>query len=238
MSPFRLIVIAFLLWTCICILLGCAATNWLEAGRVGMYTYTSVGSDWHQTKPRRVISIWVDKNFGSADLLAIDDAVGHWNYVLNGYIVLKIVDLQFDMEPSKIKEALSSDGWIFLKIDSKKADFIPKSNIDGNYVIGFCDMLSGHYMYLVRDRLLNGDITGVTMHEIGHLLGVDHVGDRLMNATFSQLGGQCIDYETVMSMASHNGIPADRLNYCVVPGDVMRRPPSSVGEIRAVIHQE
>jgi len=40
-----------------------------------------------------------------------------------------------------------------------------------------------------------------------------------------------------MSMASHNGIPADRLNYCVVPGDVMRRPPSSVGEIRAVIHQ-
>ena len=70
-------------------------------------------------------------------------------------------------------------------------------------------------MYLVRDRLSNDMVFGVTLHEIGHLLGSPHVGKRLMYPHFTRARNQCIDFDSMWAVASYWGLPTDRLNYCV-----------------------
>lgn len=178
--------------------------NWL-----GHYTYTN--KPYHATI--RTIPIWVDKNFGNLDQLSIDDAIHQWNYALNGYIKLIVVDTHFDMEINKIEERNRTNGWFFLKIDSKNT-MIPSTE-EGYKTIGFCDRIGGKFMYIVRDRLSNEEVFGVVLHEAGHLGGVDHVGEDLMYKHYSLAGYQCIDYETIKAVSLYQGLPVNELNYCV-----------------------
>lgn len=177
----------------------------------GQYVYTHKPLNMEVI---RVVPIWIDKNFGEADRLAIDDAIRAWNFAMNGYVQLKIVDMDFDMEPSKIVDQVNQNGWLFMKLKSD-SKLIPEQKEKGYWTIGFTEKLGGHHLYLVRDRLANEDVFGVTMHEIGHLMGSDHVGDRLMRPHFNRTASQCIDYDTIKAVASYNNLPLDRLNYCM-----------------------
>jgi hypothetical protein len=198
--------------------LGCAAISSTLGPREGRYTYT------HKVPrlepPIRLIPIWIDKNFGEFDQIALDDAVNAWNYALNGFIVLKIVDTHFDMEVPKIVEQVKANGWLFLKIDSNNS-LVPV--LTNSYrAIGFCEQVGGHHLYLVRDRMFNQDVFGVTMHEIGHLLGARHLGDRLMFPHFSRARFQCVDLTTLRQVARYNQLPADQLNFCVDADGLMK----------------
>jgi hypothetical protein len=162
----------------------------------------------------REIPIWIDKNFGEADKVEIDKAVDSWNYAMNGYVKLKVVDTQFDMEIDKIVTQVNAGGWLFLKIDSK-SKLVPAQSEKGFWTIGFCEQIGGHHMYLVRDRLTNDDVYGVTLHEIGHLMGSGHTGQRLMYPHYSRARFQCIDYDTMVKVSSFFDLELDNLNYCV-----------------------
>lgn len=206
---FKMLIV--LLVVLIGLLVGCAGVLVGKDAGLGRYRYTQ--QELNQGQPVKVIPIWIDKNFGEADKLAIDDAITAWNYSLNGYIRLKVVDTAFDMEVPKIVEQVKSDGWLFMKIKSDNP-MVPK-NDKGYWTIGFCERIGGNHLYLVRDRLGNDDIFGVTLHEIGHLMGSGHVGEKLMFPHYTRARFQCIDYETMKTVASYRHLPADRLNYCV-----------------------
>jgi len=197
------------------LVIGCSLLMTSEP-QLGMYSYTHKR---HYHGPAvRVIPIWVDKNFGSADHLQIDAAVGQWNYALNGYVVLRVVDNQFDMEVEKIQESQRRNGWLFMKIDANNP-MVPVQKVGVGVTLGFANKVGGNHMYLVRDRLDNDAVFGVTMHEIGHLLGAEHVGNRLMFKHFSRARFQCVDRASLEAVAHYQGISADDLNYCVDKGN-------------------
>lgn len=179
--------------------------------KLGVYQYT------HKEKyigaPVRSIPIWIDKNFGAADKVEIDKAIDAWNFAMNGYVVLKVVDTQFDMEVPKIVEQVNKGGWLFLKTDST-SKMVPSQNEKGYWTIGFVEQVGGHHLYLVRDRISNEDVFGITMHEIGHLMGSPHTGNRLMYPHYSRARFQCVDYATQVKVASYFDVPLSGLNYC------------------------
>jgi hypothetical protein len=214
----------FLLSCLLC--LGLGACSFINQPIMGAYQY-SHHPDLMAVVPIRVIPIWIDKSFGEADLLALSDAISQWNYALNGYVILNVVDTQFDMEPMKIAEQVRRNGWLFMRINSSDpgVTYIPKNVGSGYYCIGFAERIGGNHLYLVRDRLSNDEVQGVTMHEIGHLLGSPHVGDRLMRPHFSRVTAQCIDGMTMQKVAEWQGIPFDKLNYCMdVNPDSKKKP--------------
>jgi hypothetical protein len=192
--------------------IGCAS-SWkiITEPKLGVYSYSHKAR--YTGTPVREIPIWIDKNFGEADKVEIDKAIDAWNFAMNGYVILKVVDTHFDMEVSKIVEQVNKGGWLFMKVDSTNK-MIPPQDEKGYWTIGFTEQLGGHHMYLVRDRIGNDDVFGITMHEIGHLMGSPHVGQRLMYPHYTRARFQCIDYATQVKVAKFFDIPLEGLNYC------------------------
>jgi hypothetical protein len=173
---------------------------------LGQFQYTHKN---HYSGQARDIPIWVDDQFGEEDKLAIDDAVRKLNYALNGYIYLHIVDAHFNMEINKIQEQEKLNGWLFLKIKGDGPITAPTTTC-----FAFDNKIGGNRLYLIRDRLPNDKVFGVTLHEIGHLLGSDHNNSGLMYKYYSKIGFQCIDFDTMKNVSSYQGLFVDNLNYC------------------------
>lgn len=209
MKFFGVLLVVFLAMFVAGAIVGCAT---LSQPRMGRYYYTQRALN--QSQPVRVIPIWIDKDFGEADKVAIDDAVQAWNYAMNGYVRLKVVDTAFDMEVDKIVSQVKQNGWLFMKIKSDNK-MIPDQKEKGFWTIGFVERIGGNHMYLVRDRLANEDVFGVTLHEIGHLMGSGHTGERLMYPHYTRARFQCIDYVTIKTVAGYFNLPLENLNYCM-----------------------
>lgn len=156
------------------------------------------------------IPVYIDKTFGNQDRLLIDDAINSWNYALNGYIKLEVQTPYFDMDPNIIH-----GGIVISKVNSSNS-FVPLSPDEG-IVLGWTDHVSGHYIYLIEDRLQESDyiFRETVRHELGHSLGSGHIKDHpsLMNPSISPYA-QCIDYYSMQQVATHYGIEISRLNYC------------------------
>src|SRR5258706_6828041 len=97
-----------LLLTVIIVLI-CSCSITFNKPRIGYYHYTR--NVYHEGYAKE-IPIWIDRNFSQGEMIAIDDAISNWNYVLNGYIKLDVVDTHFDMETWKIQSQESSGGWL------------------------------------------------------------------------------------------------------------------------------
>lgn len=184
--------------------LNCIAVN---RHYLGQFRY--IHRDYTVSNSVRNIPIWIEKSFGDSDRIAIDNAIKSWNYVLNGYIVLYVVDTDFDMEVSKIQEQQRKNGWLFMKIFSTNK-FIPAYD-----TMAFCDKIGGNHLYVIRDRINNEDIYEIILHEISHLLGGIHNGEGLMHRYFNRIEFQCIDYDTAKQIANYNNISIDDMNYCI-----------------------
>lgn len=188
---------------------GCIDIN---AGHIGIFKYTERVSE--AKTPKRTIPIWIDKNFGNADQVEIQKAIDKWNYALNGYIVLKVVNNKFGMEISEIEEQKREKGWLFLRVDSNNPIVpIVKNN---RRTLGWANEIGGDHLYIVRDLIGNEDVYGITSHEIGHLLGSAHTDGFLMNETYSKLSAQCIDVKAVENVSRYQNIPIEHMNYCIV----------------------
>lgn len=177
----------------------------IKDNHLGQYKYTLKKS--YTEKPIREIPIWIDRDFGNSDLIAIDDAINKWNYVLNGHIHLYIIDINFYTDPAKISEQQKLNGWIILKTNHNHND-VKKA-------IGFVDKINGNYIYLVRERLTNEDIFGVMLHEIAHLLGAKHNSQGLMYKEYNRTKYQCVDFDTMEEVADAQNLSIKDLNYCI-----------------------
>jgi|ERR1035437_273801 hypothetical protein len=186
--------------------IGCAYINLPIEGE---YRYTH---NLNEGGKIREIPIWIDIKFGEGDRIEIVKAIEDWNYAMNGKIELRIVDFEFNEEGEKVVSQIRKNGWIIRKIDSSSR-FIPGVE-KGFHTLGFVERVGGNHLYLIRDRLKNEEVFGVVLHEIGHLMGSGHVGDRLMAPHYSIAGNQCIDLITIMMVAKYNGTSINGLNYC------------------------
>ncbi len=194
----------------VCLAIGCL-------GHLGEFRYTH--SSCYSPVPLKVIQIHVDKHFGAADKLAIDDAIMQWNYALNGYIKLEVVSYDFDMETPTLQKCMvvGSNCWLIMKVDSSNpmVTEIDKTKKGKTYTLAWANELGGNRMYLIRDRLTNKMVTGVTLHEMGHLLGSEHDDAYLMRPMYEWEKTRCVDYEAVMKVAKFQHLPAQCVSYCV-----------------------
>jgi|SRR5579885_1030638 len=163
--------------------------------------------------PIKTIPIYLDKNFGIADQIAIDDAVSQWNYALNGYVVLKVVSTNFDMEPEIIQQCMGGACWMLLKVDSN-ASFVPDED-SKHLTLAWANDIGGNRIYFVRDRIDNDWMTGIALHEMGHLLGAKHDNVYLMQPQFNWRDGRCVDQQAAYLVANYWGIPVQNVKYCV-----------------------
>lgn len=174
--------------------------------------------------PIRVIHIWIDINFGAADLVSMEDALNQWSYALHGYFEFKIESTSFDMEDDVLRRVASGDGWVFLKIDSTN-EMVGHQDHGKSKVLAFTEKIGGSHLYVVRDRIKNEQMTGIIMHEIGHLLGAEHRSeeDNLMYPAFRINNSRCIDKLTLEQVAHAQRLSMAGLNYCVyIAGDKVK----------------
>jgi hypothetical protein len=198
---------------CLVNLMGCLGHQALPFHYIQAGGYSAV--------PLKVIPVWIDKEFGTADQIAIDDAVKQWNYALNGYVKIVVVSTTFDMEVDVLKRVMSGDGWLFLKINSSNP-LVDDKQFEGKklWTLAWANAIGGNRMYLIRDRINNEWVTGITLHEMGHLLGADHDNVYLMQPHYNWEDYRCVDYEALKRVAAYQHLPMAGLNYCQYGADV------------------
>lgn len=188
----------------ICMLLGLMGCGF----RDGLHYYINAPSGINVVT--RVQDVYVDKDFGSADKVAIQEGIEQWNYAFNKQIEIRVVSWDFKMEPSVLKD---KNAWFILKIDSSSKLKPPETK--EKPTLAFADKIGGHYIYIIRDRISNDDVKGISMHELGHLLGSEHVGMHLMHDTYVRGKYPCVDYASVESVAKAQHLEVAGLNYCI-----------------------
>lgn len=157
--------------------------------------------------PQRVYRLHVEKEFTDVDKASIATAVGHWNFALNGYVRIEIVDLEY-----KFGDVLGADDWTIVKIDHFNEKVKDRKKWRK---LAFADRIGGQHLWIVRDRIQDGWMVGIILHEIGHLLGASHEGKDLMQPHFVENGYVCVDEETLKQVAQHQQIPFKKLNFCI-----------------------
>lgn len=167
----------------------------------------------------RTIPVYLDQRFTERDRLDIQNAIDMWNFALNGYVKIVVVEYHFDMNVPEIHEALNANGWILMPIDSTNP-MIPPAQIQDNgqefEIVAFCDNIGGNETWYVMDRIKDGWMFGVALHEMGHLLGASHNGKFLMSPHFKVPDYQCIDAGTMQQIADKMNLPLNHFNYCLV----------------------
>jgi len=150
-------------------------------------------------------SVLIDATFEAPDQQAIAGAVEDWNVVLSGAIVL---------EPHVTDMSLTERAILIMRISSD-ASFIPPHRA-GERVLAFTDRIGGRNVWLVKDRLPLDAVRGVTLHELGHVLGADDRRDveGLMYIPTGPLQWGCVDKMTAQEVAHAQGLSLAALAYC------------------------
>lgn len=171
------------------------------------FVYLSVPEE-AAVSPKVVYHLYVEDSFSATDKAAISAAVGHWNFALNGYVKIEIVSLTY-----KFGDAIGADDWTIVKIDHSNEKVKDKNKWQQ---LAFADKVGGKHLWIVRDRIKDGWMVGIILHEIGHLLGAAHgKSDNLMQPHFKENGYVCVDEETLKQVAVHQHIGMKKLNFCV-----------------------
>lgn len=184
----------------------------------GSRSYQYTRTQTYAREPVKVISIWIDNSFGEADQIAFSDVVSAWNYSLNGYIKLVIVDDHYVIpEKTLVAETNQNynNSWLIMKINADHPPIpIPKST---SIVMAYGNKIGGNVVYVIRRRVANSEMFGLILHELSHLLGCHHVknDDSLMYKYYGDERNECIDFDTIVQVAAYNHLDVNKLNYCI-----------------------
>lgn len=169
--------------------------------------------------PRKIIPVVVDKNFSTEDQKSIDDSISAWNYVLNGYLVMKVESWAFDMEIPVLKSVISRHGLVIMKVDSS-SPLIPEKAKGKGMTLAWANDIGGTKIWAIRDRFETPDLFPIMLHELGHILGAGHEEDKpefsgyLMYPHYSRGTYNCVDGRAMKKVAEFQMLIPDRLNYC------------------------
>ncbi len=189
-----------------------------DAG-VPLYGYTSHA---FRASVGRTLNMYVDREFSPSEQDRIVSAIRQWNYVLNGFVQIRARLLPQEASPRLIAGIRQSGGWIVARVDSRH----PVAHQgEGRHALALTIGTSySGVVYVISDRIGRRDLTGVVMHEFGHVLGAGHDAAGLMAPVYSAEGSRCIDRAAVAMVANAQRLPLQYLNWCVGPGDELRPP--------------
>jgi hypothetical protein len=192
-----------------------------DSGYAG-YQYTDHPS---RASTGRSIALYVDTDFDESERRHIVSAMRQWNYALNGLVQFRAKLLPDDPSPSTLSQIRRSGGWIVAKVDSRH----PLAHQgEGRHALALTvGGNNGGFVYVISDRLGSRDLTGVVMHEFGHVLGAGHDNSGLMAPVYSPNSGHCIDHEAAALVANAQHLPLSQMNWCVEQGRDYRGPMAS-----------
>lgn len=205
-----------LFWFIVLFMIGC--------GGPGMYEYRSVSPE-RNIQGFEKIPIYVGLGFSQAQRMTIYNVINEWNYSLNGYARIEVVDWKFDRHSDSgkiIKKniEISDEGIMILPV--KVGDTLIKelNNEENTAAIAFVDDLgNAHHIVVIVDRMGRRNFHQILLHEFGHALGARHVRARsLMFSSLENSQTDCVDKITAAQIANYRSFNLDHMNYCLIPG--------------------
>jgi len=169
----------------------------------------------------RVVDLYVDRDFSEYERDRLLSAMRQWNYVLNGFVQFRARVLPGDPQPMMLAQIRRSGGWVIARVDSRHP---VAQQGEGTHALAVTTGNRGGFVYVISDRIGNRDLTGVIMHEFGHVLGAGHDGYGLMAPVYSAAMGRCIDQDAVALVARAQRLPFNQLNWCEGPAQQGRPP--------------
>ncbi len=174
----------------------------------------------------RILNLYVDHDFDPRERDRIVSALRQWNHVLNGMIRLQAQLLPQDISVAELQRLKRSGGWLVLRVDSRHR--IAHSGEGKDALAVTVGGSGGGVVYVISDRLGGRDLSGVMMHEFGHVLGAGHGQRGLMAPVYSLDGARCIDYAAASLVAQAQRLPLAGMNWCESPGRE-RTPTAGLG---------
>jgi len=130
----------------------------------------------------RIIDLFVDSDFDDYERGRIVAAMRQWNYVLNGFVRFQARTLPDNPTREMLTQIKRSGGWVVARVDSRH----PMARQgEGAHALAVTAGGRGGFVYMISDRIGHRDLTGVIMHEFGHVLGAGHDGSGLMAPVYN-----------------------------------------------------
>ncbi len=171
----------------------------------------------------RVLPIYIDRDFDAAEYERVVLAIKQWNHVLNGFLQMRPQNLPDNPSAATLTQIRRSGGWIVARVDSRHP---VARQPEARQALALTVGGNGGFVYVISDRFALRDLTGVMMHEFGHVLGAGHDnGGHLMAPVYDPGNGRCIDRGAVSMVAQAQRLPLNQLNWCVGPGLEQRSDP-------------
>jgi hypothetical protein len=190
----------------------------LPANATEGYRYTEHASP---ASTGRAVPLYIDRDFDDNERQHIVSAMRQWNYVLNGFVQFRAGMLPDDPSSAMLAQIKRSGGWVVARVDSRHP--IAHSG-EGKHALAVTTGGRGGFVYVISDRIGQRDLTGVIMHEFGHVLGAGHDGYGLMAPVYNAAMGRCIDRGAVALVAQAQRLPVNQLNWCEIGGGNERIP--------------
>ncbi len=173
----------------------------------------------------RVVTLYIDGDFPQAQRQAIVAAMREWNYVLNGYVQFRAHLLPENTGSADIARLRHGGAWIVALVDSRHPIAQQGEGLHA-LAVTVGNRHTG-YVYVIGDRIGGRDLTGVVMHEFGHVLGAGHDHAGLMAPVYNAAAARCIDHDAAAMVANAQHVPLQRLNWCEPTGYDPRNQPRS-----------
>jgi hypothetical protein len=164
-----------------------------------------------------IITIRIDHQFEPSEQFKVLKAIEEWNHVLNGHIRFDVSSVSFGAVASRPAPAAASGSknWVIAHAAGRGQD-----RGSTGEVVALTQRLpsGGGLMILYDDAIGRADLGNIVLHELGHVLGLDHdPATRLMSTNYLSDRQGCVDEVTVKALAALKSLPIDGLNWCSLP---------------------
>lgn len=173
-----------------------------------IYTkYSSHKSPEHGTYIPEEIPTYIDGRFTADQRKEIHQALGEWNYALNGYRLYNVVSDAFELDDLDAVKKIEDTKQGLIILDNTADEALEEFGVGSN-VLAWVPDLGSPLVHVVPERIGTRDLKMVVMHEIGHTLGLSHTeASGTLMSSYYEDDADCIDAYTIRTLA---GLDASR----------------------------